>query len=63
MTTAVKLEQRGLQKGKQQGFLEGQKKAVLKLYNRGGFSAKQIADILELDLDFVEKTIKEGLRK
>ena len=55
--------QQGLQKGKQQGFLEGKKEDVLKLFNKAGFTPKQIADILELDLGFVEKTIKEGLKK
>jgi len=63
MTTATRLIQQGIQEGMQQGMqqgiLEGKKEAVEKLYQKGKFSFEMIAELLELNLDFVKQTLKE----
>ncbi len=59
MTTAVKLEQRGLQKGLQKGILEGKKEAIVNLYENAKLPVKKIAEYLKLDIRFVTSTLKE----
>jgi predicted HTH domain antitoxin len=59
MTTATRLIQQGIQEGMQQGILEGKKEDVAKLYQKGKFSFEMIAELLELNLDFVKQTLKE----
>ncbi len=52
----------GLQKGKQEGLKEGLEKAkredVLKLHKKLKMNAKEIAEVLELPIDFVEEVLK-----
>jgi hypothetical protein len=47
------------QMGFQEGVRIGRKKVIQKLYLRGDFSPKGIADLLEVPLEFVEEAIAE----
>ncbi len=42
------------------GKQEGKKEAVIKLHKKLKMSAKEIAEVLELPLDFVENVLKEN---
>ena len=42
------------------GYRKGLEKAIKKLYEKSNMNSKQIADILDLPLEFVEKVIKEA---
>ena len=59
MTIATRLERRGIQKGIQEGILKGKKEDVLNLYKKGNFSFKMIAELLNLDIEFVKDALKE----
>ncbi len=64
MTIAMQLEekgiQKGLQKGRQEGLYENQKMVIVKLFTKGKHTIYEIADILELDKNFVAKILKEA---
>jgi len=60
MTIAMQLEERGLQKGRQEGLYENQKMVITKLFTKGKFSSEQIANYLELDEKFVRRILKEA---
>jgi predicted transposase/invertase (TIGR01784 family) len=59
MTIATRLEQKGVQQGLQQGILEGKKEAVADLFTKGKFSFEMIAELLNLNIEFVRNTLKE----
>ena len=50
---------RGEKKGKEEGKLEAKREDVIKLHKKLKMNAKEIAEVLELPLDFVEGVIKE----
>ncbi|MHB1286910.1 MAG: Rpn family recombination-promoting nuclease/putative transposase [Leptospirales bacterium] len=50
---------KGLQKGREEGREEGLRKAIEKLLAKGGFSVSEIASILEVDPQWVERIRKE----
>ena len=50
----------GIEIGKLEGIEEGQKNSIISLYNKK-YNAEQISNLLDYDLDFVEKVIKEKL--
>ena len=50
----------GIEEGKLEGIEEGQKRSIISLYNKK-YNAEQISNLLDYDLDFVEKVIKEKL--
>ena len=56
MTTAEKL----IEQGKRKGLLEGIKTSIIKMYSKGHFDIKTIADLLEVSVDFVKQTLKEA---
>ena len=51
---------KGIEEGKLAGIEEGQKNSVISLYTKK-YNAEQISNLLDCDLDFVEKVIKEKL--
>ena len=50
----------GIAEGKLEGIEEVQKNSIISLYNKK-YNAEQISNLLDYDLDFVEKVIKEKL--
>ncbi|MHB1287446.1 MAG: hypothetical protein ACYCYP_13015 [Leptospirales bacterium] len=54
---------KGLQKGREEGWKEGwkegERKIIEKLLAKGGFSVSEIASILEVDSQWVERIRKE----
>ncbi len=56
--------QKGLEKGKLEGLKEGLERAkredVIKLHKKLNMSVKEIAEVLELPLDFVEEVLKKA---
>ncbi|MHB1286909.1 MAG: hypothetical protein ACYCYP_10190 [Leptospirales bacterium] len=50
---------KGLQKGREEGREEGQRKAIEKLLAKGVLSVSEIASILEVDPQWVERIRKE----
>ena len=51
---------KGIEEGKLEGIEESQKNSIISLYNKK-YNAEQISNLLDYDLDFVEKVIKEKL--
>ncbi|MFB6305724.1 MAG: Rpn family recombination-promoting nuclease/putative transposase [Flavobacteriales bacterium] len=49
----------GMQKGKQEGKLEANKKQIKNLYAKKKMKVEDISDLLELEKEFVKKTLKE----
>jgi predicted transposase YdaD len=43
----------------QEGLERGKKEDIQKLYLKGNFSPEEIADLLEVPIEFVNKTIAE----
>ena len=57
-------EQRGRYVGWQEGELSGVVKSIIQMAKKTDFSVEKIADILEVDVDFVKQTLKKhGLLK
>jgi len=51
--------QMGFQVGFQEGVRIGRKKVIQKVYLRGDFSPQEVADLLEVSLEFVKEAIAE----
>ncbi len=53
-----------IEEGMEKGELKAKKEAVIKLYTKKGFSPSEIAETLDLPIEFVEEALKEkGLLK
>ena len=53
----------GIEKGRiegiEKGRIEGIKESIIRLHKKLGFQSKQIADILEIEEDFVKRILSE----
>jgi predicted transposase YdaD len=52
----------GLERGKKEGVKKGKKEIIQKIYQKGILSPEEIADLLELPIEFVNEAIA-GLRE
>ncbi len=54
-------EEKGMEKGMEKGVFKAKKEDIIKLHKRANMQAEHIADVLEIELDFVRSVLeKEG---
>ncbi len=54
----------GMEKGMEEGVNKTKRESVIKLYNRAGMGPTSIANVLEMEIDFIMRVLKEeGLQR